>query len=206
MLCCDPLPSSAGRQRSLISRLGFPATCVPKDSSSMTISLYKASAPIFVQFLTSLSALLDKAAAHAETKKIDPAVLLNTRLTPDMYPLLRQVREATNHAASACGRLAGADPPTFTNAEASIPDLKERIAKTIDFIKGLKPAQIDGTEDKEITFKFPSGAERKFTGQALLLNFCLPNFYFHYTTAYNILRHCGVEVGKRDFMGTPVTL
>ena len=172
----------------------------------MTISLYKASAPVFVQFLTSLSAVLDKAAAHAEAKKIDPAVLLNTRLSPDMYPLLRQVREATNHAASACGRLAGADLPTFTNTEASIPELKERIAKSIDFIKGLKAAQIDGTEDKEITFKFPSGAERKFTGQALLLNFCLPNFYFHYTTAYNILRHCGVEVGKRDFMGTPVTL
>jgi len=171
----------------------------------MTISLYKASAPIFVQFLTSLSAVLDKAAAHAEAKKIDPAVLLNTRLSPDMYPLSRQVREATNHAASACGRLAGADLPTFTNTEASIPELKERIAKSIDFIKGLKAVQIDGTEDKEITFKFPSGAERKFTGQALLLNFCLPNFYFHYTTAYNILRHCGVEVGKRDFMGTPVT-
>jgi uncharacterized protein len=187
-------------------RVGFPDTYVPKDSSPMTISLYKASAPIFVQFLTSLSAVLDKAAAHAETKKIDPAVLLNTRLTPDMYPLLRQVREATNHAASACGRLAGADLPTFTNTETSIPELKERIAKSIDFIKGLKPSQIDGTEDKEITFKFPSGAERKFTGQALLLNFCLPNFYFHYTTAYNILRHCGVEIGKRDFMGTPVTL
>jgi len=184
----------------------FPTASVLKDSIPMTISLHKASAPIFVQFLTSLSAVLDKAAAHAEAKKIDPAVLLNTRLTPDMYPLLRQVREATNHAASACGRLAGADLPTFTNTETSIPELKERIAKSIDFIKGLKPTQIDGTEDKEITFKFPSGAERKFTGQALLLNFCLPNFYFHYTTAYNILRHCGVEVGKRDFMGTPVTL
>ena len=93
----------------------------------------------------------------------------------------------------------------FETAEASIPELKERIAKTIDFIKSLTPAQIDGTEDKEITFKFPSGAERKFTGQALLLNFCLPNFYFHHTTAYDILRNCGVEVGKRDFMGTPVT-
>jgi uncharacterized protein len=171
----------------------------------MTISMYKTSAPIFVQFLTSLSAVLDKAAAHAEAKKIDPVVLLNTRLYPDMHPLIRQVREATNHAASACGRVAGAELPTFANTEASIPELKERIAKTIDFIKGLKPAQIDGTEDKDITIKFPSGAERKFTGQALLLNFCLPNFYFHYTTAYDILRHCGVEVGKRDFMGTPVT-
>ena len=171
----------------------------------MSISMYKASAPIFVQFLTSLSAVLDKAAAHAEAKKIDPAVLLNTRLYPDMYPLARQVRETTNHAASACGRVAGVELPTFTNTEASVPELKERIAKTINFIKGLKQTQIDGTEDNDITIKFPSGAERKFTGQALLLNFCLPNFYFHYTTAYDILRHCGVEVGKRDFMGTPVT-
>jgi hypothetical protein len=176
-----------------------------KDSTPMTISMYKASAPIFVQFLTSLSAVLDKAAAHAEAKKIDPAVLLNGRLYPDMFPLARQVREATNHAASACGRVASTNPLTFNNTEASIPDLKERIAKTIDFIKSLKPTQIDGTEDKEITMKFTSG-ERKFTGQAFLLNFGLPNFFFHYTTAYDILRSCGVEVGKRDFMGTPVTL
>ena len=171
----------------------------------MSISMYKASAPIFVQFLTSLSVVLDKAAAYADAKKIDPTVLLNTRLNPDMYPLGRQVREATNHAASGCGRVAGAELPAFTNTETSIPELKERIATTISFIKSLKPAQIDGTEDKEITIKFPSG-ERKFTGQALLLNFCLPNFYFHYTTAYNILRQCGVDVGKRDFIGTPVTL
>jgi uncharacterized protein len=116
-----------------------------------------------------------------------------------------QVREATNHAANACGRLAGAELLTFTNTEASIPDLKERIAKTIDFIKSLKPTQIDGTEDKEITMKFTSG-ERKFTGQVFLLNFGLPNFFFHCTTAYDILRSCGVEVGKRDFMGTPITL
>jgi hypothetical protein len=178
---------------------------IPKDSTPMTISMYKASAPIFVQFLTSLSAVLDKAAAHAEAKKIDPAVLLNARLYPDMFPLARQVREATNHAASACGRVAGTDLPSFNNTEASIPDLKERIAKTIDFIKSLKPTQIDGTEDKEIMMKFTSG-ERKFTGQVFLLNFGLPNFFFHYTTAYDILRSCGVEVGKRDFMGTPVTL
>jgi uncharacterized protein len=160
----------------------------------MTISMYKASAPIFVQFLTSLSAVLHKAAAHAEAKKIDPAVLLNMRLNPDMYPLARQVREATNHAARACGGMAGAEQPTFTNTEASIPELKERIARTIDFIKGLKPAQIDGTEDKEITIKFPSGAERKFTGQALLLNFSLPNFYFHYTTNRNLVASDGTVI------------
>ena len=111
----------------------------------MTVSMYKVSVPIFVQLLTALSVVLDKAAAHAEARKIDPAVLLNTRLYPDMFPLVRQVREATSHAANACGRLAGAELLTFANTEASIPDLKERIAKTIDFIKGLKPAQIDGT-------------------------------------------------------------
>jgi hypothetical protein len=172
----------------------------------MTISMYQASAPIFVQFLTSLSALLDKAAAHAEARKIDPSVLLNTRLNPDMYPLLRQVREATVHANSACGRLAGKELPSFANTETTIPELKERIAKSIDFIKSLKPADIDGTEDKEIVIKFPNGNERKFTGQSLLLNSSMPNFYFHTTTAYAILRHCGVEVGKRDFMGAPVTL
>jgi hypothetical protein len=170
------------------------------------ISMYKISAPIFVQFLTSLSAVLDKAAAFAEAKKIEPSVLLNTRLAPDMFPLGRQVRAATDHAINACGRLAGAEPPALPNSDATIPELKERIAKTIEFIKGLKPAQIDGSEDKEIKITFPSGAVREFTGQSLLLNNSLPNFYFHCTTAYDILRHCGIELGKRDFMGTPVSL
>jgi hypothetical protein len=172
----------------------------------MTISMYKASAPIFVQFLTSLSAVLDKAAAHAEAKKLDASVLLNARLFPDMFPLVRQVRAVTDHAVSACSKLAGVEPPQFTNSEATIPELKDRISKTIDFIRGLTPGQIDGNEDKQIVFTFPSGATREFTGQSLLLNFCLPNFYFHAATAYDILRHNGVEVGKRDFMGTPVTL
>jgi hypothetical protein len=172
----------------------------------MTISLYKISVPIFVQFLTSLSALLDKAAAFAEAKKVDPSVLLNTRLAPDMFPLGRQVRAATDHAINGAGRLAGAELPTFSNTEATIPELKERIAKTIDFLKSLKPAQIDGTEGKEIKITFPSGATREFTGQSLLLNNSLPNFYFHCTTAYDILRQCGVDLGKRDFMGTPVSM
>lgn len=171
----------------------------------MTISMYQASVPIFVQFLTSLSAVLDKAAAHAEAKKIDPAVLLNTRLYPDMFPLVRQVRAATDHAASAGGRLAGVDVPKFANDEASIPELKARIAQTIDFLKTLTP-QIDGSEAKEIKITFPSGATREFTGQTFLLNQTLPNFYFHSTTAYDILRQCGVELGKRDFMGAPVKL
>ena len=172
----------------------------------MTISMYKASVPVFLQFLTSLSAVLDKAAAYAEAKKVEPAVLLNTRLTPDMFPLVRQVRAATDHAVNACSRLAGIDMPAFSNAEATIPELKDRIAKTIEFVKSVKPAQIDGTEDKAIKITFPSGASRDFTGQSLLLNNSLPNFYFHCTTAYDILRHCGIELGKRDFMGTPVSL
>jgi uncharacterized protein len=172
----------------------------------MTISMYQASVPIFVQFLTGLSAVLDKAAAFAEAKKVEPSVLLGTRLSPDMFPLVRQVRAATDHAISACGRLAGAELPTFANSEATIPELKDRIAKTVDFLKSLKPGQIDGSEGKEIKITFPSGAVREFTGQSLLLNNSLPNFYFHCTTAYDILRHCGVELGKRDFMGTPVKL
>ncbi|HEY7664300.1 MAG TPA: DUF1993 domain-containing protein [Xanthobacteraceae bacterium] len=172
----------------------------------MAISMYQCSVPVFVQFLSSLSAVLDKAAAFAEAKKIEPSVLLNTRLAPDMFPLVRQVRAATDHAVNACGRLAGVELPTFANAEASIPELKERIAKTVDFLTGLKPAQIDGSEGKEIKITFPSGAVREFTGQSLLLNNSLPNFYFHCTTAYDILRHCGIELGKRDFMGTPVKL
>jgi hypothetical protein len=170
------------------------------------ISMYKISVPIFVQFLTSLSAVLDKAAAFAEAKKVEPSVLLNTRLAPDMFPLGRQVRAATDHAFNACGRLAGVELPTLPNADATIPELKDRIAKTIDFLKGLKPAQIDGSEDKEIKITFPSGAVREFTGQSLLLGNSLPNFYFHCTTAYDIARHCGIEIGKRDFMGTPVSM
>ncbi len=170
------------------------------------ISMYKISVPIFVQFLTSLSAVLDKAAAFAEAKKVEPSVLLNTRLAPDMFPLGRQVRAATDHAVNACGRLAGVELPTLPTADATIPELKDRIAKTIDFLKGLKPAQIDGSEDKEIKITFPSGAVREFTGQSLLLNNSLPNFYFHCTTAYDIARHCGIEIGKRDFMGTPISM
>ena len=172
----------------------------------MSISMYKASVPIFVQFLTALSVVLDKAAAHAEARKLDQGVLLNTRLYPDMFPLVRQVRAATDHAINACGRIAGAELPTFANTEASIPELKERIAKAIDFIKTITPAQLDGTEDKDIKITFPSGATREFKGQGFLLNHCLPNFYFHATTAYDILRGMGFEIGKRDFMGTPVSL
>ena len=172
----------------------------------MTVSMYKISVPIFVQFLTALGAVLDKAAAHCEAKKIDPQALLGARLFPDMFPLVRQVRASTDHAVNATARLAGVEPLSLANNEANFAELGERIKKAIDFIKGFKAAQIDGTEDKPIKITFPSGATRDFTGQSLLLGNSLPNFYFHCTTAYDILRQCGVELGKRDFMGTPVSL
>jgi uncharacterized protein len=171
----------------------------------MTISMYKVSVPIFVQLLTALSGVLGKAAAHAEAKQIDPAFLLGMRLYPDMYPLVRQVQQATAHPIRACSALSGSEPINLPNTETSFAELESRLANTIEYIKGFKPAQIDGTEDKEIVLKFGSN-ERKFSGQGLLLNHVLPNFYFHCTTAYDILRHCGVELGKRDFMGTPVNL
>jgi uncharacterized protein len=172
----------------------------------MTVSMYKISVPIFVQFLTSLSSVLDKAAAYCEAKKIEHSALLNARLFPDMFPLARQVRAATDHAVNATARLAGVDPPAFANTETSFAELKQRIDKAVAFVKDFKAAQIDGTEEKAIKITFPSGATRDFTGQSLLLNNSLPNFYFHCTTAYDILRVCGVELGKRDFMGTPASL
>jgi uncharacterized protein len=169
----------------------------------MTMSMYKVSIPIFVQHLTGLSAVLDKAVAHIEAKQLDAGFFLTMRLYPDMYPLVRQVQQATSQAMRGCSALAGAPPLDLPNTETSFAELKARIAKTVDYAKSFKPAQIDGTEDKEITLKMGSG-ERKFIGQALLLGHVLPNFYFHCTTAYDILRQCGVELGKRDFMGTPV--
>jgi hypothetical protein len=171
----------------------------------MTVSMYKVSVPIFVQHLTALSVCIDKAAAHAEAKQIEPAFLINMRLAPDMFSLAKQVQQACAHPIRACSALAGTEPLSLPAADASFADLKARLTKTIDFVKGFKPAQIDGTEDKDITIKMGAN-ERKFTGQGLLLNNVLPNFYFHCTTAYDILRHCGIELGKRDFMGTPVNL
>jgi len=171
----------------------------------MTISMYKVSVPVFVQFLTAQSNVIDKAVAHIEGKKLDPSFFLNMRFFPDMYPYARQVQQASTHAARACSALAGVEMPNMPNTETSFAELKARLAKTIDFCKGFKPAQIDGTEDKEITLTL-GGNQRKFTGQALLLNFILPNFYFHCTTAYDLMRHCGIELGKRDFMSQPVSL
>ncbi len=171
----------------------------------MTVSMYKVSVPIFVQFLTAQSECIDKAVAHIEAKQLDPNFFFHMRLFPDMYPYARQVQQAGTQAIRCCSALAGVAMPNKPYAEASFPELKARLAWTIDYCKSFKPAQIDGTEDKDITIKL-GATERKFTGHSLLQNFILPNFYFHCTTAYDILRHCGVELGKRDFMSTPVNL
>jgi len=164
--------------------------------------MYSVSVPIFIQHLTALSAILDKAAAYAEQKKIDPSVFLSMRFYPDMYSMGRQVREACRHPARVCGMLADVEGPAVGKDDASIPELKAEIARVVDFLKGLKPSQIDGTEDKEITVKGSTNT-RTFTGQGLLLNHSLPNFYFHCTTAYDLLRHAGLDLAKRDFMGMP---
>ena len=166
----------------------------------MQISMYHASAPCFIHSLRNLSAILDKAQAHAEAKKIDPAALLAARLFPDMYPFTRQVQIACDNAKGAVARLANLELPKHEDTEQSIPELKARIAKTIAFIETAKPAQIDGSEDKDISLKL-GPREVQWKGMHYLLGFALPNFYFHVTTAYDILRHNGVELGKRDFLG-----
>ena len=169
----------------------------------MPVSMYTISIPVFIQHLNGLDTVLYKAAAWAAARKVNEADLLNMRLSPDMYNLARQVRAATDHAANAAGRLAGKEPLKFANDETTIAQLKDRIAKTIEYLKGVKQSEIDGTEGKDISITLPSGQIRQFTGQSLLLGNSLPNFWFHTTTAYDIVRQCGVEIGKRDFMGTP---
>ena len=171
----------------------------------MTISMYKVSGPIFAQFLTAQSGCIDKAVAHIEAKKLDPNFLFNMRFFPDMYPYCRQVQQASTHAMRCCSALAGTEMPNMPMTETNFAELKARVDKVVDYVKGFKPEQIDGTEDKDISFML-GGNERKFKGQALLLNFILPNFYFHCTTAYDLLRNNGIEIGKRDFMSQPVNL
>ncbi|OGI66371.1 MAG: hypothetical protein A2W18_13395 [Candidatus Muproteobacteria bacterium RBG_16_60_9] len=166
----------------------------------MNISMYQSSVPVFVRMLNNLAEILKKAAAHAETKKIDPAVLLQTRLYPDMFALARQVQIATDTAKGCAARLAGVEPPRYEDKESSFPELLARIDKTIAYAKSIKPDQIDGSEDRPIVLKVRDQSIN-FTGLAYLLNFALPNFYFHVATAYDLLRHNGVELGKQDFLG-----
>ena len=168
----------------------------------MTISMYQASAPRFANTLRNLSAILDKAQAHAEAKKIEPVVFTQSRLAPDMFALARQVQIACDSAKGAVARLAGVEIPKHEDTEQTFAELKARIAKTVDFIESAKPAQIDASEDREVVLKL-RGQDVKFNGLQYLLGFAYPNFYFHVTTAYNILRHNGVEIGKRDYIGNP---
>jgi len=165
------------------------------------MSLSEIAVPTFVRLLGSLSGFLDKAAAHAEAKKIDPAVLLGTRLFPDMFPLARQVQLASDFAKGTTARLAGSEPPKYADEEKTFEELKARLAKTIEFIKWLDQSVISAAADKDITFPAGGGTQRTLKGKDYLVLSGLPNFYFHVTTAYNILRHCGVELGKRDFLG-----
>ena len=168
----------------------------------MNISMYQASAPRFVNILKNLSAILDKAQAYVDAKKIDPTVLTGYRLYPDMLTMAHQVQIACDTAKGAAARLAGVEIPKYEDTERTLADLKARIAKTIEFIGTIKPAQVDGTEDKEIVLKI-RGQDVKYTGMQYLLGFAHPNFYFHVTTAYDILRHNGLEIGKRDYIGNP---
>ena len=168
----------------------------------MPISMSQASAPRFAHMLKNLSAILAKAQAHCEARKIDPLVLTSARLYPDMFALARQVQISCDSAKGAVARLAGVEIPKHEDTEKTFDELKERIAKTLAFIATVKAAQVDGTEEKEVVLKL-QGKDVPFKGMPYLLGFAWPNFYFHAATAYNILRHNGVEIGKRDFIGTP---
>ncbi len=166
----------------------------------MSLSMYQASAPRFVATLSNLSALLDKAQAHVDARKLDDATLTAYRLYPDMLPMTKQVQIACDTAKGAVARLAGVDIPVHEDTEKTLAELKARIAKTIAFIQTVTPEQIDGTEDKDIVVK-RHDTEKRYKGMSFLLDRALPNVYFHVATAYNILRHNGVEIGKSDYLG-----
>ena len=162
--------------------------------------MYQASVPVFVQFLKGMSGVLDKAEAHCAAKKTDPIAITGARLIADMFPLSRQVQIACDFAKGVTARLAGVEVPGWEDNEKTIPELTARIAKTIAFVEGFKPAQIDGSEGRDINIKI-AGSPMTFKGQPYLLMFGMPNFYFHSAAAYSILRSNGIDIGKRDFMG-----
>jgi uncharacterized protein len=167
----------------------------------MTISMYQASIPTFIRMLTNLAGVLNKGAAYAEARKIDPAVLLTSRLFPNMYTFTRQVQIVTDMTKGCAARLAGQEPPSYEDKESSFPELIARIEKTIAYLKTFTPAQIDGTEEKSVSLKV-GGQPMTFQGLSYLLSYVLPNLYFHTTTAYGILRHNGVELAKKDYLGS----
>jgi uncharacterized protein len=166
----------------------------------MAISVYDISIPALSRALSNLSAILDKAAAHSAAKKYDSVVLVQLRLYPDMHPLVRQVQIACDTAKGAAARLAGVEVPKHEDTESTLDELKQRIAKTVDFLKTVTAAQVDSAEGRTIEIKFPNGAW-KFTALAYLTDFVLPNFYFHESMVYALLRKSGVEIGKMDFLG-----
>jgi hypothetical protein len=165
----------------------------------MALSMREASIDVLIHGLTALSAILDKAAAHAAAKKIDPAVFIQARLAPDMFALARQVQIASDTAKGCGARLAGVDVPSWPDTETTFPELQVRIEKTVAFLRGLDPALVDGSADRTVTIKL-RGQETRLSGCRYLLGFVLPNFFFHVTAAYAILRHNGVEIGKLDYL------
>ena len=167
----------------------------------MKLSMYQASVPTFVRMLGNLAVILDKAAAHAEARKIDPAVFVGGRLFPDMLPLAKQVQIATDHAKGAAARLSGQQPPRYEDTESSFPELAARIGKTVDYLQTFSAEQIDGSDERRVSVSIRSKT-LDFRGAEYLVNYALPNFYFHVTTAYAILRHGGVDIGKSDFIGS----
>jgi len=166
----------------------------------MALSMHSASVPVFVRMLGNLLAWLDKADAHAAARKFEPSVLLGTRLAPDMLPFVKQVQIACDAAKFAVARLAGVEAPKFADDEASLDELRERVRRTIDFVRSVPAARVDGSEDRDVTVPRRDGAIT-LKGEAYLKHFALPNFFFHVTTTYALLRHNGVDLGKADYLG-----
>jgi hypothetical protein len=167
----------------------------------MTVSMYTASVPIFIQFLTALGEVIDKAAAHARAKRIDEGFLINMRLYPDMYPFVLQVQQCCSHADRICSALANRPPLNIPKTQQTFAELQDLIGRTLDYLRSFTPGEIDGSDETILDF-----SDRKLPAQVLLLHRILPHFYFHCTTAYDILRHCGVPLVKHDFLGTPPQL
>jgi hypothetical protein len=168
----------------------------------MTISLYAASIPVFKQMLTALSAVLAKGEAHATAKNIQPDALLQARLFPDMFPLTRQVQIAVDFAKGAGARLSGIEPPKYEDTETTFAELQALLTKVLAFLDTITPEQVNGNEEREVVLRPGTDREKRLSTQAYLVHYALPQFFFHVTTAYDLLRHNGVEVGKRDYMGS----
>lgn len=166
----------------------------------MSISMHSASAPVFIRMFSNLLVWLDKAQAHAEVRKFDANNYVGLRLAPDMLPFARQIQIASDGAKGCMARLAGVEVPKWEDNEVTLADLRARVQRTIDYVKSFSAAQIDGSEGREITIATRNG-ELKFSGEAYLKHYAMPNFYFHTTTAYALLRHAGVEIGKSDYLG-----